>query len=186
LLPKNGFPTRLVPKLIYQLLPAVIVTVFGIALLGNLSSQPEVAPATSPAETAIEGEAIFKITPRQNADMAGDKDADTSQANAAHSPAAGAARAPAKPKAVAANAPVQHPRKPGDIELPPSAAGEKVSAPLALQPDGAAAAAPSNDNFVSAGWRRMTTWTSGWFTEPPPPRPPAAVPDMPFVKTSAN
>jgi len=77
----NPRVSRLLPRLAYQLLPAVIVTIVGVLLLGSLAKTPDVAPETKPVETAINGEAIFKATPRETAEVKAN-DQDTKPAKA--------------------------------------------------------------------------------------------------------
>jgi NADPH:quinone reductase-like Zn-dependent oxidoreductase len=48
-----------------KLVPAALVTGIGILLLSNLAKTPDTTPVAAPVETAINAEAVFKITPRE-------------------------------------------------------------------------------------------------------------------------
>ena len=61
----NPFAARLLSRLITQLVPAALVTGVGILLLSNLARTPDTTPVTAPVETAINAEAVFKVTPRE-------------------------------------------------------------------------------------------------------------------------
>ena len=61
----NPFAARLFSRLVTQLVPAALVTGVGILLLSNLAKTPDTTPVAVPVETAINAEAIFKITPRE-------------------------------------------------------------------------------------------------------------------------
>lgn len=189
---KNPHGGRLAPRLAYQLVPAVIVSAIGIMLLSSLAKTPEPAPAAAPAETAIQGEAVFKIVPRETASAEAGKadDADARQAKAA------APRA-AKPKASAAKEPAQQQRKLTAVEPASSAAAEPPVAPTTAQPTVAGPPATpeaSSGNFIANGWRRVTgaaerlgQWVqppSSWFERSPPPRPPAPIPERNFANAS--
>ena len=56
---------RLLPRLLYQLVPAALVTTVGVLLLSNLAKVSDTPPVTAPVETAINAEAVFKIVPRE-------------------------------------------------------------------------------------------------------------------------
>ena len=189
----NSAVSRLLPRLAYQLVPAVIVTIVGVLLLGSLAKTPniktpDVAPDARPVETAIDGEAIFKMTPRAPAAVqADDQDAKSTDAKSADAKPAKAAapRTAAKPKpaAVAATQP------------PRPAANAPASPPLMLTPAppqaATAEAAPAGDTTVMGTLRSATAAVqqmpqraarsvAGWFSESPPPRPPAPVPTPNF------
>ena len=61
----NPLAARLLPRLLYQLVPAALVTTVGVLLLSNLAKAPDAPPAAAPVETAINAEAVFKIVPRE-------------------------------------------------------------------------------------------------------------------------
>ena len=61
----NPFAARLFSRLATQLVPAALVTGVGILLLSNLAKAPDATPLAAPVETAINAEAVFKITPRE-------------------------------------------------------------------------------------------------------------------------
>lgn len=172
----------------FQLVPAVIVSAVGIVLLSSLTKSPDPAPATEPAVTVIQGEAVTRIVPRETASAAADNtdDADARRAKAT------APRA-AKPKTAATKEPAQPPRKLAVVEPTIPAPAEPPPAPAAAQPS-ATPAAPGSDNFIVSGWRRvtgaagrLTQWVqppSEWFERSPPPRPPAPIPEPNFVNVT--
>src|SRR3982751_4065613 len=61
----NPFAARLFSRLVTQFVPAALVTGVGILLLSNLAKTPDTTPVAAPVETAINAEAVFKITPRE-------------------------------------------------------------------------------------------------------------------------
>lgn len=170
----NPLAVRLLPKLAYQLAPAVVVTTVGVILLSSLAKAPPPAPEPAPIETAINGDAIFKAVPRELAEQ----DAKPAKAS--------------KPKALAVNTVAPQSRKP---------APEIVAAPAQLppvlgseQPHVSPVAPSSNENTVMSKLLAFPTAVrempgraarsmSGWFTESEPPRPPAPVP-TPHVQAS--
>jgi len=162
---------RLLPKLATQLLPAVVVTIVGAAVLSQLAKEPDAAPAGTPVATAIEGEAIFRMTPRQPVEAAADD-----------RPDATAPRAAAKPKAAAAAAP--SPRKPAgepqqSAALPPPL--QIVQIPEPPQPSAAGDGTMmgklrSATAAVRALPQRAGRSVASWFAAEEPPRPPAPVP----------
>jgi hypothetical protein len=156
---------RLLPRLLYQLVPAALVTTVGVLLLSNLAKAPD-APAAAPATTAITAEAVFKIVPRE--------------------PSADAKPTKAAPPRVAAN-----PKPPSASATPPQL--RKVAslpAPLPIvpitEPPQPAAAAPGETGIMSTlrsattAARQIPQWAgrsvAGWFAADAPPRPPASVP----------
>lgn len=177
---------RLAPRLMFQLVPAVIVSAIGIILLGSVGKTPDPAPAAAPAETAIEGQAVFRIVPRETASAAIERadDADARRVKAA-------APRPAKPKTTAAKEPVQQPHNVATAEPTIPA---PLEPPAAAPQPGAAPAPPSGGNFITTGWRRVTAaaerltqWVqppSEWFERSPPPRPPAPIPERNFVNVA--
>ena len=60
----NLFATRHLSRLLYQLVPAALVTSVGVLLLSNLAKVAD-APQAAPVETAINAEAVFRIVPRE-------------------------------------------------------------------------------------------------------------------------
>jgi hypothetical protein len=171
--------SRPVRRLVTQLVPAALVTTVGVLLLSNLAKAPATTPAAAPVETAINAEAVFKITPREPAEIPAAKTA---------------AIRPANPKALAANTPLPPSRKPAN-ELASPRQVASLPAPLptvqiAEQPQ-PAAATPSNENWVMGKLRSATAtvqqaprWATrsvaGWFAAEAPPRPPASVPGQNF------
>jgi hypothetical protein len=170
----HPFIARLIPRLITQLVPAALVTIVGVTLLGNLAKAPDTAPAAAPVPTAIHAEAVFKMTPREPAET------DEQTATAA------ASRTAAKPKALAVSIPTP-PRKPADE----SATARQIAsapAPLSIVPIPAQpqAAAASNPTVLGRVWGATTAVAgmpyraalsvTGWFAAETPPRPPAPVP----------
>jgi hypothetical protein len=187
LLQKNPHFGRLAPRLIFQLVPAIIVSTVGIVLLGSLAKAPDPAPVAAPGVTVIQGEATVTIVPRQTADAEADWAPDPDA-----SPAKAAAPRATKPKTAAANPPTQQQRKIATIEPAPA------EPPAAPQPSAvntsAAPAASGGDNFVVTGWRRVTSTAerlsqrllppSEWFEKSAPPRPPAPIPERNFTNVS--
>jgi hypothetical protein len=168
----------LVARLIYQLVPAVLVTSVGVLLLSNLAKAPD-TPATAPVETAIETEAVFKIMPREVVE-------------APASPTKAAASRAANPKPVASLTPMP-PRKPPS-ESPSQAAGAPAPLPTVQIPAQPQTAAAPTDNTVmgklrstTAAVQRIPQWAAGsvagWFSADAPPRPPAPVPTQNFQAT---
>ena len=168
----NPLVARLLPRLLYQFVPAALVTILGVLLLSNLAKAPDTSPLTAPVETAITTEAVFKIVPREPADA----EQDSKRVKGAPS------RAAVNPKPVASS-------------TPPSRKAANVPAPLPIvqiheQPQ-PAAATPDSENAVMSQLRSATTavqripqWAArsvaGWFSADTPPRPPAAVPVQDF------
>lgn len=167
----NPLAARLFPRLAYQLVPAAIVTTVGVILLSSLAKAPPPAPEPAPIETAINGDAIFRIVPREQAEP----DAKPIKAS--------------KPKAVAVNTVAPQTRKPTPeiVAAPP-----QVVAVLGSEPPQVSPVAPSNnENTVmnkllaipTTVWEmpgRAARSMSGWFAESEPPRPPAPVPTANF------
>jgi len=167
-----------IPKLATQLVPAVLVTVVGVALLSNLAKTPDAVPTAAPVQTAIDGDAIFTMTPREPAEVAADEQRGK----------ATAARATVKPKTIAASTP--QPRKAANeprqaASLPPPPPLQIVQIPEPPQP------AANSENMVmsrlrsaTAAVQRMPKWAAhsvaGWFSDSAPPRPPAPVPTQEF------
>jgi hypothetical protein len=176
-LQNHRWTARLVPKLATQLVPAAVVTVVGVLMLGNLTKTPDVAPAVAPMPAAIKTEAVFTATPRPAEDEQLVK--------------AAAARPVAKPKAVAVNIPTP-PRKPTEeprqIE-PRQIANAPAPLPIvqiAAQPQDS----PREVTMMGRVWGATTAVAGmpiraaqsviGWFAAAMPPRPPAPVPLQEF------
>jgi hypothetical protein len=167
---------RLLPRLLYQLVPAALVTTVGVLLLSNLAKAPDTPPAAAPVETAINTEAVFKIVPRE---MSADAEPDPKRVKSAPPRAA----ANAKPPAASTAAPQS--RKVASLPAP------LPIVPIA-EPPQPATAAPDSENVVMSKLRSATTavqqipqWAgravAGWFAaDTPPPRPPASVPAANF------
>ena len=167
------------PVFIKQLLAAVVLTAAGALVLGHLARPVSAPSAAVPGETAVNAEAIFTSTPRQ-------------QPVEEPKPAT-AARTVSKPKTVAA-APTRQPDTPPVYQAP-------IGAPLSIAPSAEqvqaatqAAAAEANDTSIMGRVRsvgasvqqlpqRTYSTVTGWFSSPGtpsapdgPPRPPADVP----------
>ena len=166
----NPLVARLLPRLLYQLVPAALVTTVGVLLLSSLTKVPDMAPI-APVETAITAEAVFKIVPREVAEP--DAKQDGKRAAASRS---------ASPKPAAVNVPTP-PRKPADE----SRQAANVPAPLPIAPE----PQPASDNSLMGKLRSTGTAVArmplqaaqrvtGWFAAEAPPRPPAPVPAQNF------
>ena len=171
MLRNHPLAARLLPRLLYQFVPAALVTTVGVLLLSNLAKAPDTPPATAPVETAINAEAVFKIVPRE---MSADAEQDSRRVKAV------TPRAAANPKPPAA--------------MPQSRKVASLPAPLPIvpiaEPPQPAAAAP--DGGVMSKLRSATTAVqripqragrsvAGWFAaDTRPPRPPALVPVQNF------
>lgn len=173
---------RPMPRLLYQLLPAVFVTAVGALLLSNLAKTPNTTSVAAPVDTAITAEAVFKITPRE-------VEAEPSEVKPAK---AAAARGPVKTGGT------NHVAQSRKAATEPVAMRQAASAPAPLsivpvaeQPLPVAAATPEEENTVASRLRNATTtvqripqWAArsvaGWFSESAPPRPPAEVPAQNF------
>lgn len=164
---------RLFPRLFYQLVPAALVTTVGVLLLGNLAKPPDTAPAAAPVEIPINAEAVFKIVPREPAEVPAVK-------------AAATARPVTNPKPNAAT-----PRKPASERQVASAPAPLPIVQIPEPPQAAAPAAPAGENGVmetlrntTATVQRIPQWAArsvaGWFSADAPPRPPASVPAQNF------
>jgi hypothetical protein len=181
----HPFVARLLPRLLYQLVPAALVTTVGVLLLSNLAKVPDTPPATAAVETAINTEAVFKIVPRE---MSADAEQDSKPVKGAPSRAAVNAKSPAS-STPQSRKPANEPATPRQVS---GAQIASVPPPLQIveipeQPQ-AAAAAPDNENVVMSKLRSATTtvqripqWAvrsvAGWFAAADaPPRPPASVP----------
>ena len=174
---------RLLPRLLYQLVPAALVTTVGVLLLSNLAKVSDTPPGTAPVETAINAEAVFKIVPREPVE-----DAPT-EAKPDAKRLAAAARAAANPKPPAAGTGTPASRKAANEPAAPrQVSGVAAPLPIVQIPEPPAAAAPDSENTVmgklrsaSTAVQRIPQWATrsvaGWFSaDAPPPRPPAPVP----------
>jgi hypothetical protein len=179
----NPLIAQLLPRLLYQLVPAALVTTVGVLLLSNLAKVSDAPPAAAPVETAINTEAVFKAVPREpSAEPAQDSKSVKVAAPRAASP---------KPQASSP----QPSRKPAnEPAMPRQVASAPAPLPIvqiAEQPQ-PAAATPDDENSVMSRLRSATTavqripqWAAhsvaGWFSaDAPPPRPPASVPEQNF------
>jgi hypothetical protein len=161
--------------------PAALVTGVGILLLSNLARTPDTTPITAPVETAINAEAVFKITPREP------EEAPTVKSFAP--------RITATPKQTAVNT-VLPPRKPAsERQIAIEHQVASVPAPLPIvqipaQPQVTASPAAEDNSVMgklrnaTATVQRIPQWTArsvaGWFSADAPPRPPAPVPTQNF------
>jgi hypothetical protein len=174
----NPFAARLFYRLVTQLVPAALVTGIGILLLSNLAKTPDTTPVAVAVETAINAEAVFKITPREPEEAPAVKTA--------------APRISAAPKQAAANTvnTVLPPRKPTSDRQIASTPAPLPTVQIAAQPP--VPAAPTADDSSVMGKLRSATATvqripqwaarsvAGWFSAETPPRPPAPVPTQNF------
>jgi hypothetical protein len=185
---------RLLPRLLYQLVPAALVTTVGVLLLSNLARVSDTPPVPAAVETAINAEAVFKIMPREPVEEApAEAKADAKRL--------AAARAAANPKPPVAGTVTPTSRKAvNEAAAPRQVAGvvaplpivQIPEQPIAQVPEQPAAAAPDSDNTVmgklrsaSTAVQRIPQWATrsvaGWFSaDTPPPRPPAPVPAQNF------
>jgi hypothetical protein len=165
----SPFSGRLLSKLVSQLVPAVLIAGVGMLALGNLTKAPSAKPEAAPVVTAINAEAVVRLTPREAIEPQAE---DAKPVKVARTPAN-------KPKPVAASAaPVR------------TAANEPPhqTAPLPIAPATPQVAEPvvSDGSMMgrlrgaAAAVQRIPQWTaravSGWWPEGEPPRPPAAIP----------
>ena len=178
MLQTNPFAARLFSRLVTQLVPAALVTGFGILLLSNLAKTPDTTPVAAPVETAINAEAVFKITPREPEEAPAVKNV--------------APRITAAPKQTATSTvnTVLPPRKPASERQIASTPAPLPTVQILAQPP-AAAIVPADDSSVmgklrsaTATVQRIPQWTArsvaGWFSADAPPRPPAPVPTQNF------
>jgi hypothetical protein len=162
-------PHRLFPKLLFQLVPAVVVTVTGVALLSSLNEPTPPVTATASANTAITTEAVFTPTPK----------APEPEQKVAH----------ARPKPAAASA--TRPHKLATSEPAPEQPADVVAAPLPIVPV-AEAPQPARTETASSGIvdklhgvtasvqalpQRALAKMASWFAPSQPLRPPADVPE---------
>ena len=127
-------------RLLYQLVPAALVTTVGVLLLSNLAKVSDTPPVTAPVETAINAEAVFKIVPREPVE----------EAPAEAKPDAkrlAAARAAANPKPPVAGTVTPPSRKAANEPAAPrQVAGAAAPLPIVQIPEQPAAAAPDSEN----------------------------------------
>jgi len=171
----NPFAARLFSRLVTQLVPAALVTGVGILLLSNLARTPDTPPINAPVETAINAEAVFKITPREPEEAPAVKSV--------------APRITAAPKQTAVNT-VLPPRKPASERQIASAPAPLPTVQVAAQPPIAATPTVEDGSVmgklrnVTATVQRIPQWTArsvaGWFSADTPPRPPTPVPTQNF------
>jgi hypothetical protein len=176
----NPFSARLFSRLVTQLLPAALVTGVGIVLLSNLAKTPDTTPLAASVETAINAEAVFKITPREPEEAPAAKSA-APRVVAAPKQAVGSTVTTALP-----------PRRPVTDKQIASAPAPLPTVQIPAPPQ-VAATAPAEDHSMmgklrsaTATVQRIPQWTArsvaGWFSsaDAPPPRPPASVPTQNF------
>jgi hypothetical protein len=170
-------PARFLPKLVTQLVPAVVVTVVGALLLSNLTKVPDAVSMTAAVPAAITAEAVFTATPRPPDEQA--------------AATAEAARPAAKPKAIASQVPPP-PRKPVEDPrpvVPRQVASLPAPPPIVILP--AQPQVPARETTVMGRLWGATTAVAGmpvraaqsvtgWFATAIPPRPPAPVPFQGF------
>jgi hypothetical protein len=164
---------RVLPRLLYQLVPAALVTTVGVLLLSSLAKAPEIPLVTAPVETAINAEAVFKIVPRETAEAPAEANPEGKRV--------AASRTPVHPKPLAT-------RKAAN-ESASARQVASVAAPLPIVPEQPqpAATLPDSENGAMSKLRNAATavqqlpqWAvrsvAGWFSSDAPPRPPASVP----------
>ncbi len=174
--------SRLVPKLLVQLVPAALVTAAGILVLGNLAKAPSAASSPAPVTRAIQAEAVFTVTPRE---VAVAEPEDTQPEPVAKPEViAKPARASVKPKTITAST---LPARVATNESPRQMASEPLPiAPIMQQPQ-AMMEPPRREGAIlrtlrgaTAAVRSIPRWAansmSGWLPEVEPPRPPAPIP----------
>jgi hypothetical protein len=171
----NLFTAQLLSRLGTQLVPAALVTGVGIALLSNLAKTPDTTPAAAPVETAINAEAVFKITPREPEEAPPAKSAGP--------------RVTAAPKQTAVNT-VLPPRKPASerqvASTPAPLPTVQVAAPppVTVTPTVEDSSVMGRLRSATATVQQIPQWTArsvaGWFSADAPPRPPAPVPTQNF------
>jgi len=165
---------RLLPRLLYQFVPAALVTTVGVLLLSNLAKAPDTPPAAAPIETAINAEAVFKIVPRE---MSADAEQDSRRAKGVPP------RPAANPKPPAINTAAPQSRKLASLPAPlPIVPIAEPPQPVAAAPDGGVM---SKLRSATAAVQQIPQWAgrsvAGWFAaDTPPPRPPALVPAQNF------
>jgi hypothetical protein len=181
---------RLLPRLLYQLAPAALVTTVGVLLLSNLAKVPDTPPVPAPVATAINAEAVFKIVPREAVEEA------PAEAKADARRLAAARAANPKPPVTATAVPpsrkaVNEPAALRQVAVAPLPIVQIPEQPMAQVPE-PPAAAPDGENTVmgrlrsaSTAVQRIPQWATrsvaGWFSaDAPPPRPPAPVPAQNF------
>jgi hypothetical protein len=173
----NPFAARLFSRLVTQFVPAALVTGVGILLLSNLAKTPD-TPIAAPAETAINAEAVFKITPREPEETPAVKNV--------------APRITAVPKQAAVNTVsiALPPRKPASERQVASVPAPLPIVQIPAQPPVAVTTPAEDDSMMgklrnaTATVQRIPQWTArsvaGWFSADAPPRPPAPVPTQNF------
>src|SRR3954451_4997960 len=171
----NPFAARLFSRLVTQFVPAALVTGVGILLLSNLAKTPDTTPVAAPVETAINAEAVFKITPREPEEEPPAKSA--------------APRVTAAPEQTAVNT-VITPRKPASdrqVTITPAPLPTvQVAAPppVTVTPTVEDSSVMGRLRSATATVQRIPQWTArsvaGWFSADAPPRPPAPVPTQNF------
>jgi hypothetical protein len=178
----NPFTARLFSRLVTQLVPAALVTGVGILLLSNLTKTPDTTPVAASVETAINAEAVFKVTPREPEEAPAAK-------NAAPSAAPRIAAAPKQvPGSTVTTA--LPPRRPASDKQIASAPAPLPTVQIPVQPEAAPTAAVEDTSMMgrlrnaTASVQRIPQWTArsvaGWFAVEAPPRPPAPVPTQNF------
>jgi len=172
----NPFAARLFSRLVTQLVPAALVTGIGILLLSNLAKTPDTTPPAASVETAINAEAVFKITPREP---------EAPPPPAIKSAAPRAVAAPKQTAGTTVNTALP-PRRPVSDQQVASVPAPLPTVQIAAQPP--VPAAPTADDSSVMGKLRSATATvqripqwaarsvAGWFSADTPPRPPAPVP----------
>ncbi len=167
---RHPLVARPLPRLAYQLVPAILVTVVGVLALSSLTRTPDGPPVAAPTQTAITTEAVFTATPRE----------------AEAPPAKTASRSAVNPKPVAAISAPLPPRKPEPAPRQMASAPAPLPTVQIAEPPQVAVAAPSDTSMMSrlrnatASVTQVPQWAArsvaGWFQDSAPPRPPAVVP----------
>lgn len=174
--------SRLVPKLLIQLVPAALVAAAGVLVLGNLGKAPSAASNLVPITYVIQAEAVFTVTPHE---VAAAKPEDTGLEQATKPEViAKPARAPVKPKTITAStvpARVAVNESPRQIASDPLPIAPIIQQPQAMmEPPRREGAIMRTLRGATAAVRSIPRWAansiSGWLPEAEPPRPPAPIP----------
>ena len=165
----NQLVARLLPRLLYQLVPAVLVTTVGVVLLNNIAKISDTVPVAAPIETAISTEAVFKIVPREVAAPEAKPDAQRLAAPRAVNPKPVAVNVPTPPRKP--DEPRQMANIPAPLPIVPVATG-----PQAVSDTSVMGKLRSTGTAVARMPLQAAQTVTGWFAAVTPPRPPAPVP----------
>jgi hypothetical protein len=162
-------PHKLFSKLLFQLVPAVVVTVMGVVLLSSLNEPVPPATPTAAADTAITAEAVFTPTPK----------ALEPEQKVAHAKPKPAAATTARPHKVAAGEPM--PAQPAEVAAAPLPIVPVAEAPQPAAAETASSSVMGKLRGVTASAQalpqRVYSRMASWFAPSEPLRPPADVPE---------